>query len=106
MSSNQRKEERVKKQIKSEVTSEELISYSSTVDLSRGGIFISTPEPLKRGSEVSLSINLPEGESIEVKGLVRWLREDEVADGKTGMGIEFIDISEKDKKKIDDMIKQ
>lgn len=106
MSSDKRKEERVKKQIKSEVTSEDLISYSSTVDLSKGGIFISTPEPLKSGSEVTLSINSPEGESIEVKGLVRWLREDEVAEGKTGMGIEFLNISETDKKKIEDIIKQ
>lgn len=106
MSSDKRKEERVKKQIKSEVTSDELISYSSTVDLSSGGIFISTPEPLKSGSEVTLSIKSPEGESIEVKGLVRWLREDEVADGKTGMGIEFVNISDTDKKKIEKIIKQ
>ncbi|NCU32098.1 MAG: PilZ domain-containing protein, partial [Candidatus Moranbacteria bacterium] len=55
MSSDKRKEERVKKEIKSEVVSEELISRSSTVDLSRGGIFISTPEPLKSGSEVTLT---------------------------------------------------
>ncbi|MFA5517986.1 MAG: PilZ domain-containing protein [Spirochaetota bacterium] len=106
MSSDKRKEERVKKQIKSEVISEELISYSSTVDLSSGGIFISTPEPLKSGSEVKLSINSPEGENIEVKGLVRWLREDEVEDGKSGMGIEFINLSEIDKKKIENIIKQ
>jgi uncharacterized protein (TIGR02266 family) len=106
MSSDKRKAERVKKQIKSEVVSEDLISLSSTVDLSRGGIFISTPEPLESGSEVTLSINSPEGESIEVKGLVRWLREDEVADGKTGMGIEFTDITDSDRKKIEDIIKQ
>ncbi len=106
MSSDKRKEERVKKQIKSEVVSEDLISLSSTVDLSKGGIFIATPEPLKSGSEVTLSINSPEGDSIEVKGLVRWLREDEVADGKTGMGIEFTNISNSDRKKIEDIIKQ
>lgn len=106
MSSDKRKEERVKKQIKSEVISEDLISLSSTVDLSKGGIFISTPEPLKSGSEVTLSINSPDGDSVEVKGLVRWLREDEVADGKTGMGIEFVSISEAEKKKIENIIKQ
>lgn len=106
MSSDKRKEERVKKEIKSEVVSEELISRSSTVDLSRGGIFISTPEPLKSGSEVTLTINSKDGEPVEVKGLVRWLREDEIADGKSGMGIEFVNISNDDRKKIEDIIKQ
>jgi len=106
MSSDKRKEERIRKEIKSEVVSDELISRITTVDLSRGGIFISTPEPLKSGSEVSLTITSKDGEPFEVKGLVRWLREDEIADGKSGMGIEFVNISDNDRKKIEEIIKQ
>ena len=105
MGTEKRKEARVKKEIKSEVAGEEHLTRSSTVDLSKGGIFISTPEPLKSGSSVSLSITTPDGENLEVKGMVRWLREDEVSGSKAGMGVEFVDISENDKKKIENMLK-
>ena len=100
-----RKNERVKKWVKSEVHSDEHITFSSSVDLSRGGIFISTPEPLINGSEVSLSIHLPEHGEIEIKGIVKWIRSDETGSDKAGMGIEFVNINSELKKKLDDLIK-
>lgn len=100
-----RKNERVKKWVKSEVHSDEHITFSSSVDLSRGGIFISTPEPLSNGSEVSLSIHLPEHGEVEIKGIVKWIRSDETGSDKAGMGIEFVNINSELKKKLDDLIK-
>jgi len=100
-----RKNERVKKWIKSEVHSDEHISFSSSVDLSKGGIFISTPEPLNNGSQVNLSIHIPGNGEVEVKGIVKWIRSDETDSDKAGMGIEFVNINSDFKKKLDELIK-
>ena len=103
--SDKRKSERIKKGIKSEVHSDEHVTFSSAVDLSRGGIFISTPEPLGNGSEVNLSIHIPGHGEVEIQGVVRWVRPDENASNKAGMGIEFININGDLKKKLDDIMK-
>ncbi len=102
---DKRKNARIKKQVKSEVFSEEHVSFSSAVDLSKGGIFISTPEPLGNGSEVKMSIHIPGHGEMEVKGVVKWVRESETDSEKAGMGIEFIDLNSDLKKKLDDFIK-
>jgi len=94
-----RKYPRVEKKVKSEVHSTDGMTYSTTLDLSQGGIFIRTPESVKIGSEVMLSIKIPEGESIEIKGIVRRINDDKKED-KSGMGIEFIDINDKQKSNI------
>ncbi|HOP28862.1 MAG TPA: PilZ domain-containing protein [Spirochaetota bacterium] len=88
-----RKTHRVNKKVKSEVRTEEAVTLSSSVDVSKGGIFISTPEPLNNGSTVNLTIMLPGNGEVEVQGVVRWVREDETDSGKAGMGIEFVNIS-------------
>ncbi len=75
--SEHRKTHRVNKKVKSEVRTEESVTLSSSVDLSRGGIFISTPEPLSNGSTVNLTIMLPGNGEVEVQGVVKWIREDE-----------------------------
>ena len=103
---NKRKSERIKKEIKSEVHGDEHVSLSSVLDLSRGGIFISTPEPLNNGSDVSLSIHIPDHGEIEVKGIVKWIRSDETGSRRAGMGIEFTNIDTDLKKKLDALIKK
>jgi len=102
--SDKRKNERIKKEIKSEVLADEHASFSSTVDLSKGGIFISTPEPLNNGSEVNMLIHIPGHDELEVQGLVRWVRMEDTESARAGMGIEFINVSNDLKKKIDECI--
>jgi len=102
--SNNRKSERIKKEVKSEVIADEHVSFSSTVDLSKGGIFISTPEPLSKGSEVNMSIHIPGHGELEVKGVVKWVRADESDSEKAGMGIEFVNVSNDFKKKLEEVI--
>jgi len=87
-----RKTQRINKKVKSEVRTEESVTLSSSVDVSRGGIFISTPEPISNGSTVNLTIMLPGNGEVEVQGVVRWVREDESDSGKAGMGIEFVNV--------------
>ncbi len=98
--SEKRKSERIKTTVKSEVVAEEHVSFSPSVDMSKGGIFISTPEPLENGSEVNMSIKLGSDEEIEVKGIVKWRRHEESENGKAGMGIEFIDLKAEQEEKI------
>jgi Tfp pilus assembly protein PilZ len=88
-----RKHTRIVKKIKSEVHSPNGMTFSTSQDLSYGGIFISTPEPVKIGSEIQLSIITPNEQNINIKGIVRWLSEGDGKDTKCGMGIEFIDIN-------------
>ena len=102
---DKRKSERIEKGVKSEVYAEEHASFSSSVDLSKGGMFISTPEPLSNGSEVSMSIHMPGHGEVEIKGVVKWVRADETATEKAGMGIEFINVDGELKKKLDDLVK-
>jgi len=55
-------------------------------DVSTGGLFLSTPDPLVPGSQVELSFNVtPEGPQIECSGRVVY------ALPGVGMGIQFID---------------
>ena len=99
-----RKSPRINKKIKSEVVSDDHVSFSSSVDLSHGGIFISTPEPLGDGSNVKLTIVIPGNEEVEVQGIVKWVRRDESDRGKAGMGIEFVNVSKETSKKLESLI--
>jgi uncharacterized protein (TIGR02266 family) len=99
-----RKHSRVPKKIKSEVHSNDGMTFSTSEDLSYGGIFISTPEPVEIGSEIQLSISTPDEENIEIKGIVRWMSEGDGKDSKCGMGIEFIDINFSKESKLKNVI--
>ncbi len=92
-----RKHPRIKKKLKFEVFSEEGLIFSTTSDLSGGGIFITTPDPVKVGSEIRLALKLPGEEDIEIKGIVRWLNEGNLKIKETGMGIEFIGLTDEQK---------
>lgn len=100
MSKNQRSTSRVPQKIKSEVSSEDTLTYSTSRNVSNGGVFISTPEPFTPGTDLELSLKLPNGEILTVKGIVRWTR-DEGEDGDlAGMGIEFTSLTDAIEKKL------
>jgi uncharacterized protein (TIGR02266 family) len=67
------------------------MTFSSTIDVSNGGLFISTPEPLNEGDEVTIFLHLTDDEIIETRARVRWVRDDESDDTRAGMGVEFLD---------------
>jgi uncharacterized protein (TIGR02266 family) len=71
---------------------------ATSTDVSRGGIFIQTMNPLSVGEQVKLSIRLPNGErSYRAVGVVkhslRWV----------GMGLEFTHLHPEAKKLIDSL---
>jgi len=91
---------RVSKSIKSEVHDDAGMIFSTSMDLSRGGIYISTPEPLESGSEICLSLYLPGQDPVNLRGVVRWSTGQENECRRCGMGIEFIGAGDKDLEKI------
>jgi uncharacterized protein (TIGR02266 family) len=99
-----RKHSRIPKKIKSEVHAGDSMTFSTSGDLSYGGIFISTPEPVKIGSEIQLSILTPDEENIEIKGIVRWMSDGDSKDTKCGMGVEFVDINVNQESKLKNII--
>ncbi len=85
-----RKYNRVSKKCKSVVESMDGITFSTAHDMSEGGMFIATPEPVHPGSTVDIEIYIGPEETISLKGTVRWIRTHEEGDKKAGMGIQFI----------------
>ena len=97
---NQRKHERVQKKIKSQVEGSEILTYSSSQDVSNSGIFITTPDPITPGTELDLSLKLPDGETVQVRGIVRWTKDEDSTGSRAGMGIEFTNIDAATQEKI------
>jgi Tfp pilus assembly protein PilZ len=72
-------------------------SHETCVNLSRGGAFVRTSEPLREGRRLLVEIHLPNGEPIEAIGRVAWTRRT-IEPGATaqekregaGIGIEFL----------------
>ena len=89
-----RNHRRIPDTIHSEVHDESGMTFSKSVDISRGGIFISTIEPLAGGTDVNLMLYMPGEEPLEIKGTVQWIREDKNnGETRSGMGIAFKDVS-------------
>ena len=72
--------------------------YEYTQNISAGGIFIETREPLPVGTEVEMRFQPPgANEVIEVAGKVMWVnpyRTDSENNPNPGMGIQFEDLPE------------
>ena len=68
-----------------------LVSYCT--NLSRGGLFVSTREPEPVGTELVLSLRVPDRKlPVTLRARVRWNRSEDNADGPAGMGLLFADV--------------
>jgi uncharacterized protein (TIGR02266 family) len=67
--------------------------HGTCLNLSRGGMFISTPRPAQPGSQVSITFNLPDlSHTFSVLARVVWMRREEIEPSATmGMGVHFLD---------------
>jgi uncharacterized protein (TIGR02266 family) len=79
-----------------------------TNDLSEGGIFIATFENLPEGTNLDLTLTLPEYGTIEARGVVRWIRTPHSfnQDFPAGIGVQFVDLKETDRAAIQTFICQ
>jgi len=75
-------------------------------NMSIGGMFLCTPSPLAQGTVVFLEFLLPDSTSkIRTKAEVVWTRKRPVSHKKKrGMGVRFMDIAQKDRQKIHDLV--
>ena len=78
-----------------------------TDNISEGGVFIATTQILDIGTKIKFPLALPSMlEPEEVEGIVRWVRREGRADSNvpSGIGIQFIKISDKFKARINQYI--
>jgi len=82
------------------------IFFGYAKDISRSGMFIATVNPRKIGEEFTVSFELPEGGArIVCKCRVAWAREfDPKLEAKPGMGIEFVEMDEETRGKIEEWV--
>ncbi|HWM86851.1 MAG TPA: TIGR02266 family protein [Kofleriaceae bacterium] len=81
-----------------------LIAYS--VNLSRGGVFLETEEPVDLGSEVTLQLEVPRAGPVLLSGRVTWRRAQADKDGPVGIGVEFEDMVDTLGELIDSLVTQ
>ncbi len=76
------------------------------VNISKGGLFVNTRQPLPVGSQVRLIVSLPSTVfPFDLQGRVSWVNEfDNASNLVPGMGIEFVDIDEEKKARIADFV--
>ena len=68
-------------------------SQETCANLSRGGAFVKTAEPIDAGRRILLEINLPNGGQLEAIGRVAWTRRTIISSGeraRSGVGVEFL----------------
>jgi uncharacterized protein (TIGR02266 family) len=94
---NVRAAERYDLEIKVDLESEHNFYTGLTQNISAGGLFIATHHLRRIGDRISLKFQLPGSDKpIAVETEVRWLRENSAltrADGETGMGVRFINLT-------------
>lgn len=78
-------------------------------DMGTGGVFIESSKPLAAGSELELTFTIPDSkETLRATGKVIW-SQPPIADRKdvtAGMGVQFENFSEQNRKLLDNFIKR
>jgi uncharacterized protein (TIGR02266 family) len=76
--------------------------WSTSVDLSPGGMFVMTDRDIPVGSDVMLTFTLPGDLALQVIGVVRWRRDRHDAGGSNpGIGLAFFCLEPEVKKILD-----
>ena len=68
-------------------------------DVSRGGAFVTTQEPVSPGRRLLLEVDLPDGQTVQAVGRVAWSRVRLAGEGEdthAGIGVEFLGGSAQD----------
>ena len=94
---NVRAAERFDLEVKVDLESDHNFYTGLTQNISSGGLFIATHHLRRIGDRITLKFTLPGSEkTLDVETEVRWIRENTAllrAEGGTGMGVRFINLS-------------
>lgn len=95
-SAQERNHTRVEVQVEVTLHTEHNFYTGLTENISEGGIFIGTVENLAVGTELDLTIKLPDEPPLKILGQVRWVREFNLftEDVPPGVGVCFVDLSD------------
>ncbi len=102
---DQRKDERVEGMLRVEVGNE-FLGFGE--DLSSGGLFIRTPNPLELGEQLILKVQLNDGKRpLEISCKVVWTNKygKESKNLRRGMGVKFPNVSGEDQRRLDDYMR-
>ena len=79
-----------------DVEGENVVYTGLIKDISTGGVFIATREPLPTGTVMSLRFSFPNlPEAVRVNSRVQWVRDHFSESSRaTGMGVQFLDLPE------------
>ncbi|MCL5276766.1 MAG: TIGR02266 family protein [Deltaproteobacteria bacterium] len=108
MSEDKRRARRI--DTKLEVKYGDITSFISdyAMNISRGGMFISTKNPLKVDTVISVEFVIPDIKvPIQVRGKVSWVNDPQQIKGTNlipGMGVQFQALSDDDQKKLHNFI--
>jgi len=80
-----------------------LVSYS--INLSKGGIFLETAQPLEIGEQLTLKFDVPGVGPLEVVGTVAWVRAGSHDGLPDGMGIQFDQLDQQYGQVIDELVR-
>ena len=72
------------------VVGREALSCHNIQNISLGGICIKVPVVDKIGTQVALVINLPDGDTLTIEGVVAWVNHEPPMD----MGIRYLNVDE------------
>lgn len=98
--SDRRRASRIPCIIEAAFSSESPFIDGRLTDLTPFGVFIDTLSTIPPGSEVTVKFTLPEFGQVKTKGKVIWTQD------SVGMGVEFIKLSEDDRKKVEAFTKK
>lgn len=104
-SGTRRKHVRVPMCNKVYVSTNGTVSELYTVNVSAGGMYIKTDKPLPVGSKVVISFPLGAGRHLNLKGVVANIKR-EAGKQPPGMGIEFKDVGDDERKRLRDYVKK
>lgn len=102
-----RKDTRLDVTIKVDYSTKGMFVSNYVTNLSKGGVFIQTDDPLPIQSQINLTFTLPElNITIEAKGKVTWTYDIKKGTSAiiSGMGIKFTDLTAEHKALIEDYI--
>ncbi len=92
---DQRKSPRVDYEVEVDVTSEDNFFTGFIRNISSGGLFIHTHDPLPIGREINVRFTVPTiRDPVTARAVVRWVRSygSHAPDSVPGMGVQFLDV--------------
>ncbi|MCE5242421.1 MAG: PilZ domain-containing protein [Syntrophobacteraceae bacterium] len=85
--------ERVRRDLRISLKSEQVSFDGVTLDICPGGVFIISAQVLPRGSVVDMELWVSDGGSIRCRGEVTWVNRGQVSHYPPGFGVQFMDLS-------------